>query len=85
MNITVAGAGYVGLSNAILLAQNHKVIVHDITPEKVEQLNNRISPVIDSEIEDLIRTTSLLKDKASEITIKHSKGFVFTNFNFEIS
>ncbi|MBT4732395.1 hypothetical protein HOB87_10565 [Candidatus Woesearchaeota archaeon] len=39
----------------------------------------------DSEIEDLIRATSLLKDKDSEITMKHVKGFVFVNFNFEIS
>jgi len=59
MNITVAGAGYVGISNAILLAQNHKVIVHDIIPEKVEQLNNRISPVVDSEIEDFLANKGL--------------------------
>jgi UDPglucose 6-dehydrogenase len=59
MNIAIAGAGYVGLSNAMLLAQNHKVIVHDITPEKVEQLNNKISPIVDSGIEDFLVNKSL--------------------------
>tara|TARA_B110000967_G_C18899021_1_gene573133 strand:+ start:522 stop:1688 length:1167 start_codon:yes stop_codon:yes gene_type:complete len=78
MNITVAGAGYVGLSNAILLAQNHKVIVHDITPEKVEQLNNRISPVIDSEIEDFLANKSL------NITSTLDKSKAYKNANFVI-
>ena len=59
MNIAIAGAGYVGLSNAMLFAQNHKVIVHDIAPEKVEQLNNKISPIVDSGIEDFLVNKSL--------------------------
>jgi UDPglucose 6-dehydrogenase len=59
MNITIAGAGYVGLSNAMILAQNHKVIVHDIAPEKVEQLNNKISPIVDSGVEDFLVNKSL--------------------------
>lgn len=50
-NITVAGTGYVGLSLAVLLAQNHKVTAVDIVPEKVEKINNRISPVQDEYIE----------------------------------
>jgi UDPglucose 6-dehydrogenase len=41
MNITIAGAGYVGLSNAMLLSQNHKVIVFDVLSEKIDQLNNK--------------------------------------------
>lgn len=65
MKITIAGTGYVGLSNAILLAQHNEVIALDIIKEKVDMINNKRSPIIDREIEeylikkklDLIATT----------------------------
>lgn len=59
MNITIVGTGYVGLSNAVLLAQHNNVIALDIIPEKVEMLNNKQSPIEDSEITEFLKTKSL--------------------------
>ena len=52
MRISVAGAGYVGLSLAVLLAQNHDVTVVDVLPQKIEMINRRESPIQDNEIKD---------------------------------
>jgi UDPglucose 6-dehydrogenase len=59
LKITIAGTGYVGLSNAILLAQKNEVIALDIIQEKVDMINNRKSPIIDNEIEEYLATKEL--------------------------
>ena len=59
MNIAVVGMGYVGLSNAILLAQKHSVKAVDINEDKVNMLNKRISPIVDAEIEDYLKNQHL--------------------------
>lgn len=59
MKIAIAGTGYVGLSNAILLARHNEVVAIDIMQEKVNMINNKISPIVDKEIEEYLKNGEL--------------------------
>lgn len=78
MKIAVVGAGYVGLSNSILLAQNHEVVLYDVNSEKINQLNNKHSPIDDPEIEDY------LANKTLNLTATKNKKHAYKDANFVI-
>jgi len=59
MKIGVVGAGYVGMANAVMLAQNNEVVIHDIDLSKIKKINANISPITDPQIEDFIRNKNL--------------------------
>ncbi len=59
MKIAVAGCGYVGLSNAVLLSQHHEVVALDVNAQRVAQLNRRESPIVDRELENYLRNAQL--------------------------
>ncbi len=77
MKIVVAGTGYVGLSMAVLLAQNNDVTAVDIIPEKVDMINSKISPIVDREISEYLQTKDLhLKATLDAETAYQSADFV---------
>lgn len=76
MNITIVGTGYVGLANAVLLAQHNQVTALDVIPEKVEKINNRISPIEDAEIQDY------LSHKQLQLTATLNKKQAYENADF---
>lgn len=76
MTIAIAGTGYVGLSNAILMAQHHKVYAVDIVPEKVDLINQRKSPIVDKEIEEYL----VEKDLDLTATLDGKKAYSEADF-----
>ena len=78
MKICVVGTGYVGLSNAVLLSQNHEVIALDISSARVTQLNNKISPILDDEVQDF------LENKQLNFLATSSKKQVYENADYVI-
>lgn len=88
MKITVAGTGYVGLSNAILLAQNNEVVAYDIIQEKVDMINNKKSPIVDKEIEEYLanKKLNLLATTDKEVAFSDAEIVIIstpTNYDTE--
>ena len=78
MKIAIAGTGYVGLSNAVILAQHHEVWALDLVPEKVDLINAGRSPIVDAELEDYLATRPL------NLTATLDKEQAFTGASFVV-
>lgn len=74
MRIAIAGTGYVGLSNAVLLAQQNEVIAVDIVEEKVSLINNKISPIADKEIEEYLKNEKLDLTATTDAELAYSNS-----------
>src|SRR5690625_4883343 len=87
MKIAVAGTGYVSLSNAVLLAQHYEVVALDINDEKVEQINQRNSPIKDADIEEFFNTKQLNLQATTDSTVAFQQTdyvIISTPTNYEI-
>ena len=73
LKIAVAGTGYVGLSMATLLSQNHQVTAVDVIPEKVEKINNRVSPIQDEYIEKFFAEKKLNLKATLSMVVRHTR------------
>jgi UDPglucose 6-dehydrogenase len=78
MKIAIAGAGYVGMSNAMLLAQNHEIVIYDTNDSKIQKLNENISPIIDTDIEEFLSYKDL------NFTATSDKSLAYKDSNFVI-
>ena len=78
MKIAVVGAGYVGLSNAILLAQYNRVVLYDIDEEKLNLISHRQSPIVDTEI------THFLQNKTLKLSCTNDKDTAYEGADFII-
>lgn len=76
MKIAVAGTGYVGLSNSILLAQNNEVVCYDIVEEKINMINNKISPIDDKEIREYLKSKPL----NLKATLNYKEAFIGAHY-----
>ena len=87
MKISVVGTGYVGLSLAVLISRKHNVTAVDVIPEKVDQINNRISPIVDSDIQHYLSEEKLNLKATLDINETKSSDFVIiatpTNYDPE--
>jgi UDPglucose 6-dehydrogenase len=78
MNITVVGTGYVGLSNAVLLAQSHSVIALDLVQAKIDKINERLSPIVDTDI------AHYLQHKKLDLLATTDKNIAYANAEYVI-
>ena len=76
MKIAIVGTGYVGLSNAVILAQHHEVVALDIDPVRVDQVNDRVSPIEDTELEDYLQNRPL----DLKATLDHDLAYAGADF-----
>lgn len=86
MKIVIVGIGYVGLANAVLLAQNNEVVAVDIIEEKVNKINNKISPIVDSDIQDYLTNKKLnlrATTNLSESVLKADYVLISTPTNYD--
>ena len=90
MKIAVAGTGYVGLSNAVLLAQHNEVVAVDIIQEKIDMINDKVSPIADKEIQEFLseKKLNLIATMDSDIAYKNADFVIIstpTNYDEELN